>query len=90
MMTMMFGRCCCGGGVADWNSWRFRTVTLTGEFDARHQILIDNAQHGGRVGFDVVTPFALTTAARCSSSVASSGAARRDPTCRRHPSRAAR
>ena len=45
--------------VADWNSWRFRTVTLTGEFDARHQILIDNAQHGGRVGFDVVTPFAL-------------------------------
>ena len=45
--------------VADWSSWRFRTVTLTGEFDARHQILIDNAQHGGRVGFDVVTPFAL-------------------------------
>ena len=49
--------------VADWNGWRFRTVTLTGEFDARHQILIDNAQHGGRVGFDVVTPFAGLTKA---------------------------
>jgi cytochrome oxidase assembly protein ShyY1 len=46
--------------VANWSSWRFRAVTLTGEFDARHQILIDNAQHAGRVGFDVVTPFALT------------------------------
>jgi cytochrome oxidase assembly protein ShyY1 len=34
-------------------------VTLTGSFDARHQILIDNAQHSGRVGFIVVTPLAL-------------------------------
>jgi len=45
--------------VTDWSSWRFRAVTLTGEFDPRHQILIDNAQHAGRVGFAVITPFML-------------------------------
>jgi surfeit locus 1 family protein len=45
--------------VTDWPRWRFRTVTLKGEFDARHQILIDNVQHAGRVGFGVVTPFVL-------------------------------
>ena len=46
-------------GVENWQPWRFRMVTLTGSFDARHQILIDNAQHAGRVGFIVVTPLAL-------------------------------
>lgn len=46
-------------GVTDWRAWRFRTVTLTGEFDARHQILIDNRVHAGRVGFAVVTPIKL-------------------------------
>jgi surfeit locus 1 family protein len=45
--------------VRDWGSWRFRAVTLDGEFDARHQILIDNAQHAGRVGFNVVAPLML-------------------------------
>ncbi len=46
-------------GVADWRAWRFRTVTMTGEFDARHQILIDNKLHAGRAGFAVITPFTL-------------------------------
>ena len=46
-------------GIADWAAWRFRRVTITGEFDARHQILIDNKVHEGRAGFDVVAPFAL-------------------------------
>lgn len=45
--------------VADWTAWRFRHVIATGEYDARHQILIDNKVHAGRVGFDVVTPFVL-------------------------------
>jgi surfeit locus 1 family protein len=45
--------------VADWRAWRFRSVVLTGRFDARHQILIDNKVHAGRVGFAVVTPFVL-------------------------------
>lgn len=46
-------------GNADWRAWRFRTITMTGEFDARHQILIDNKVHAGRVGFAVVTPLRL-------------------------------
>jgi surfeit locus 1 family protein len=46
-------------GVDDWNAWRFRQVTFEGTYDARHQILIDNRVHDGRVGFDVVTPLDL-------------------------------
>jgi len=45
--------------VDDWDPWRFRHVTATGEYDAERQILIDNKVHAGRVGFDVVTPFRL-------------------------------
>ena len=40
--------------VQDWSAWRFRKVAATGEYDVRHQILIDNRVHAGRVGFDVV------------------------------------
>ena len=47
-------------GVADWNAWRFRRVSVTGEYDAAHQILIDNKVHAGRVGFDVVTPLRMS------------------------------
>ncbi len=46
-------------GVDDWDPWRFRHVTATGEYDAKRQILIDNKVRAGRVGFDVVTPFRL-------------------------------
>src|SRR5439155_3551330 len=42
-------------GVDDWNQWRFRPVLVTGTFDAKHQILIDNRVHAGTVGFDVVS-----------------------------------
>ena len=45
--------------VDDWSAWRFRQVSATGEYDSRHQILIDNRVHAGRVGFDVVTPLRL-------------------------------
>ena len=45
--------------VDDWSAWRFRRVTVSGEYDAQHQILIDNKVHDGRVGFDVVTPLRL-------------------------------
>jgi cytochrome oxidase assembly protein ShyY1 len=45
--------------VTDWNAWRFREVTMIGEFDARRQILVDNRVHEGRAGFDVVAPLAL-------------------------------
>ncbi|HKU86366.1 MAG TPA: SURF1 family protein [Casimicrobiaceae bacterium] len=46
-------------GAVDWRAWRFRTVTLAGTFDARRQILVDNAVHAGRVGYTVVTPLLL-------------------------------
>jgi surfeit locus 1 family protein len=45
--------------VDDWSAWRFRQIVASGEYDARHQILIDNKVHEGRVGFDVVTPLRL-------------------------------
>lgn len=43
----------------DWASMRYRPVAATGEFDARHQILVDNKVHAGRAGFHVVTPLVL-------------------------------
>ena len=46
--------------VDDWNAWRFHRVTATGEYDAAHQILIDNKVHAGVVGFDVVTPLRMS------------------------------
>ena len=46
-------------GVQDWRAWRFRHVVVSGEYDARRQILVDNKVHGQRAGFDVVTPLAL-------------------------------
>lgn len=48
--------------TADWAAWRFRPVTVTGTFDAAHQILIDNKVRAGRAGFLVVAP--LITADR--------------------------
>lgn len=45
--------------VDDWSAWRFRPVTLDGEWLGRHQLLVDNRVHAGRAGFQVVTPFAL-------------------------------
>ena len=46
-------------GAPDWSAWRFRPVIATGEFDARHQILIDNRVHSGVGGYAVVTPLRL-------------------------------
>ena len=43
-----------------WDAWRFRPVRITGTFDAAHQILIDNRIRGGRAGYDVIAPLALT------------------------------
>jgi surfeit locus 1 family protein len=45
--------------TTDWSAWRFRPVTVSGAFDEAHQILLDNRVRGGRVGYDVVTPFLL-------------------------------
>ncbi len=45
--------------VTEWAALRFRTVTATGEFDPRRQILVDNKVHAGRVGYDVVAPLRM-------------------------------
>jgi len=45
--------------VDDWQQWRFRRVQLTGEFDARHAMLIDNRIYQGRAGFAVVVPLRI-------------------------------
>jgi surfeit locus 1 family protein len=36
---------------------RFVRVELRGHYDSRHQVLINEMQHAGRVGFYVLTPF---------------------------------
>jgi surfeit locus 1 family protein len=46
--------------TAVWSDWRYRQVEVSGVYDAKHQILLDNRVHEGRVGFDVVTPLDLT------------------------------
>jgi len=45
--------------VTEWGAWRFRPVRATGEFDAGHQILLDNRIRAGRVGYDVIAPLVL-------------------------------
>src|SRR5206468_2917660 len=44
---------------ASWSSLRYRPVVAAGVYLARSQIFVDNKVHGGRVGYDVVTPLAL-------------------------------
>lgn len=36
---------------------RFRLLTLTGQFDHRHTILLDNKIFHGKIGYEVYTPF---------------------------------
>ncbi len=43
----------------DWSAWRYRRVTLSGDWRGDAQVLIDNKVQGGRAGFHVVTPLAL-------------------------------
>jgi surfeit locus 1 family protein len=42
-----------------WSDWRYRIVSVDGEFDAARQILIDNRVHAGRAGYHVVTPLRM-------------------------------
>jgi surfeit locus 1 family protein len=43
----------------DWNALRYRTVTASGDYDARRQVLVDNRVHEGRAGYHVITPLLL-------------------------------
>jgi surfeit locus 1 family protein len=53
------------GEERDAMSLRYRSVRATGEYDARHQVLIDNKLHEGRPGFDVVAPLCFSAYGRC-------------------------
>ena len=44
---------------ADWESYRYRRLTLTGQYDAQHQILLQNQVRQGRQGYFVLTPFII-------------------------------
>jgi surfeit locus 1 family protein len=41
-------------------TWLFRRVILTGEYETQRQVLLDNMPHGGRVGHQVLTPLRLS------------------------------
>jgi surfeit locus 1 family protein len=44
---------------ADWISLRYQPVVASGEFDASHQIFIDNRVRAGQPGYQVLAPLAL-------------------------------
>lgn len=48
-----------GGGLWDPAKLRFRRVAVSGRYDARRQILLDNQFSGANVGYDVLTPLRL-------------------------------
>lgn len=50
--------------LADNKDIRYRQVVLEGYYDAKHQFLLDNQFHNGKVGYAVLTPFILTTDSR--------------------------
>ncbi len=45
--------------VSDENSAeaRYRTIRVTGRYDAKHQVLLDNISSGGKPGYQALTPF---------------------------------
>ena len=43
----------------------YRVVRASGEYDALHQVLIDNKVHAGRAGFEVVAPLCFASSKRC-------------------------
>lgn len=53
------------GEEGDATMLLYRAVRATGQYDARHQILIDNKVHAGQPGFQVATPLCLAASRRC-------------------------
>jgi surfeit locus 1 family protein len=39
---------------------RFKRISVSGSWDADHQFLLDNRSHGGRPGYEVLTPLELS------------------------------
>lgn len=46
-------------GLEPKPGWRYRQAWARGEYDGRHQFLLDNKVHNGRVGYHVLTPLRL-------------------------------
>ncbi len=47
--------------LADNKDLRYRRVILEGRYDVKHQFLLDNQFHNGKVGYFILTPFILAT-----------------------------
>lgn len=45
--------------IDDAEMWRYRRVRVTGTYDARHQVYLDNQIQGEQAGYHVLTPFVL-------------------------------
>src|SRR5215472_1428524 len=53
------------GEERDATALVYRAVRAAGEYDAAHQVLIDNKLHAGQPGFDVVAPLCFAASKRC-------------------------
>lgn len=42
--------------ITDLEAWRYRRVSVRGNYDPRYQILLDNQVDGGIAGYHVITP----------------------------------
>lgn len=51
------------GTLVDAEAFRFRRVSVAGQFDPAHEILLDNRVLNGKPGYHVVTPLKLENAA---------------------------
>jgi len=52
------------GAESDAAALLYRVVRATGEYDAAHQLLVDNKVHAGQPGFQVVAPLRLARSGR--------------------------
>jgi surfeit locus 1 family protein len=42
---------------SDWEKYRFRTIEVSGYYDERHQVLLENQVRNSQTGYMVLTPF---------------------------------
>ncbi|MBT9614474.1 MAG: SURF1 family protein [Burkholderiales bacterium] len=52
------------GSLVDAEAFRFRRISVTGQFDPAHEILLDNRVLNGKPGYHVVTPLKMDSAER--------------------------
>jgi len=46
-------------GLKSTAGLNYRRATVAGHYDSRHQLLLDNRTHAGRVGYEVLTPLVM-------------------------------